>query len=340
MIHAANGDDDSQDFEKRVASKRVDLIKRITEGLPPVEYLPESDGMLVKGKRHLIVAPRKTGKSLGMLVHWVRMALAGSRIVIFDRENGGDEYARRLGAIITAWDLQRRDTTRLKHNLRYYEFPRLKSTDGPRLADLAEGAHAVVFDSQRLFLSDLGLSESESDDYADFMRFAIEPLFRAGIATVILDNTGHSNQSRSRGSSAKGDLNEVLFTIEVDDDFSRDRQGKLRLKLGPGNSRFGNEGEWVMRIGGGAFEHWKLVGEDHPVDPAFREVAIAALAVAGTNGLSQTKLLAEIRDKGVQFRGERGRDWLYQLAADPSAPVHMVSSDGPGLPIMFYGDPS
>ena len=41
-------------------------------------------------------APRKKGKSIAMLVHWTRMALEGATVIILDRENGADEYARRL----------------------------------------------------------------------------------------------------------------------------------------------------------------------------------------------------------------------------------------------------
>jgi len=41
-------------------------------------------------------APKKVGKSIAALVHTVDMALAGARIVIFDRENGGDLFAERL----------------------------------------------------------------------------------------------------------------------------------------------------------------------------------------------------------------------------------------------------
>ena len=48
---------------------------------------------------------------------------------------------------------------------------------------------------------------------ADAFFEAFEPLFEAGVATVILDNTGHSDKNRSRGTSAKGDLNEVVPAI-------------------------------------------------------------------------------------------------------------------------------
>jgi hypothetical protein len=328
---------DGPNFEQRVLSRRVDLIRRIENGLPPIEYLPVSEGMLVTGKRHLIAAPRKEGKSLGMLVHWARMALEQAKVIVLDRENGADEYARRLDAIITAWGLARRDKTRLHNHLDYYEFPRLGRTDAAEIAELGQGAAVVVFDSQRMFLTDFGLKESESDDYSQFMQFAIEPLFQAGVATVILDNTGHNNRERSRGTSAKGDLNEVLFTLKTDVDFSRNRQGKLRLTLAPGDSRFGNEGQWEMHIGGGAFSPWQRLGDQKPIDPVFRRAAEDALQAAGSVGLSKTKLIEAIRAAGVSFGHEVGRRWLYELAHDPDVSINMFAPEKDGLAAMFYG---
>lgn len=331
--------DIASDFERRVLSRRVDLVRRIEEGLPPVAYLPQSEGMLVKGKRHLIAAPRKEGKSIAMLVHWARMALDGATVIIFDRENGADEYARRLDDIMTSWSLRPRDRAIVQSNLHYYEFPSLRREDGAEFAALAEGADVVVFDSQRMFLADLGLKEDVSDDYADFMQLVIEPLFEAEVATVILDNTGHSDKNRSRGTSAKGDLNEVLFTLKAEDQFSRHRHGKVRLSLQPGNSRFGNEGEWEMHIGGGAFTSWRRVGEEKPVDPEFRVAAETALLAAGLEGLSQTKLLQAIRGMGVSFANELARDWLVRLSTDSAVAIDMVKDDGPRGALMFYGGP-
>lgn len=338
-VMAASHSAESNGFDLRVLSRRVDLVQRIAEGVPPIEYLPQADGMLVKGKRHLIAAPRKEGKSIAMLVQWARMALAGSKVIILDRENGADEYARRLDDIMTAWSLRPADKKRIQANLHYYEFPALDAQDGPEFAVMAEGASVVVFDSQRMFLADLGLKEDASDDYASFMQVAVEPLFQAGVATVILDNTGHGDKSRSRGTSAKGDLNEVLFTLKADPEFSRARQGKVRLTLAPGNSRFGNEGEWEMHIGGGAFTEWRRIGEEKPIDPTFRAATETALAEVGVAGLSQTALLRAVREMGVSFANEDGREWLYRLAADPDVAIDMDAPDMQGKRARFYGGP-
>jgi hypothetical protein len=246
-------------FEDRVTSRRVDLLQRLEEGLPPIEYLPASDRMLRRGKRHQWAAPKKVGKSLGALVHAVDVVLAGGAVVIFDRENGADLYASRLDAIIAARLLTDEQRQRMADGLAYYEFPRFRDSDRGELVELCAGADLVVFDSQRMYLSDLGLEENSSDDYADFMAALIDPLFVAGIATLILDNTGHAEPKRARGNSAKGDLNETLFALETVERFNVDVAGLLRLEIT--ESRFGNSGRWELDIGAGVFGSWRLVDD-------------------------------------------------------------------------------
>ncbi len=46
---------------------------------------------------------------------------------------------------------------------------------------------------------------------------------------MILDNTGHDNQHRSRGTKAKEDLNEVVYRLAVIDAFTREHTGKVGL---------------------------------------------------------------------------------------------------------------
>lgn len=246
-------------FADRVANRRVDLLQRIRDGIPPVDYLPASDRMLRSGKRHVWVAPRKVGKSISALVHAVDMVLAGARVVFFDRENGGNLYADRLDQIITARGLDESEQARLRDGIHYYEFPRFRDRDQAELVALCVGADLVVFDSQRMYLSDLGLEENSTDDYAVFMAALIDPLFLVGIATLILDNSGHAEPKRSRGTSAKGDLNEILFALETLEEFDLDTPGRLRLEIT--NSRFGNSGSWELEIGDGIFDSWHRIAD-------------------------------------------------------------------------------
>ena len=254
-------------FADRVAARRVDLVQRIRDGIPPLEYLPASDGMLVRGRRHYLPAPKKVGKSIATLSHIVDIVQAGGRVVIFDRENGGNLYAARLEAIVTARGLEDIYGD-IQARLAYYEFPRLRPTDEAALVELCRDADLVVLDSQRMFITDLGFEENSNDDYAAFMGALIDPLFRAGIATLILDNSGHNEPKRGRGASTKADLNEILFTLEAIEEFDSETTGRLRLEIV--DSRFGNTGRWEMEIGGGVFGSWENVtrGKNRDADTA------------------------------------------------------------------------
>lgn len=170
-------------FGQRLRAKRRDLVGMLMQGVPPVEYLPASDGMLVRGKRHQIPAPKKTGKSLGMLVHWCDMIAAGSPgIVVLDRENGAEEYARRLAAILQYKGWSGEEIGHFRARFHYFEFPRFKRGDGAEFTEFVQSldAELVVFDSQRMFLTDLGLGEDSTDDYSTFMASVVDPLFQQG----------------------------------------------------------------------------------------------------------------------------------------------------------------
>lgn len=282
-----------------LASSKRNLFRLIRKGIPPRDYLQASEGMLVRGKRHQLAAPRRAGKSLAMFVHFVDMVLAGATIVILDRENGQDEYARRLADISAGRGLSDEQIAELEARLMYFEFPHFHAGngDGAEAAELFDSYHAdlVLFDAQRMFLSDLGLDEDSSDDYARFVTELIEPLWRAGIATMILDNTGHGDVTRARGTSSKGDLNEVLFTAEVTVPFARDKAGALTLKLEPGQSRFGNTGEWVMKLGDGNYSSWEPLG-----------VVPAKLKVRDTDDVARELVLTYVRENpGVSRRKVR-----------------------------------
>ncbi len=307
-------------FAARVTSRQVNLVEIIDKGLPPIEFLPASDGMLVRGKRHLVSAPAKEGKSLGMLVQWVDMALAGATVALLDRENGQDIYARRLRDVLEARSLSAADRALVGAALRYFDFPTLKRGDAEALVAGLADVDLVVLDAQRMFLTDLGFGESEADDYAAFMADLIDPLFRAGIATLILDNTGHKEKTRARGASAKGDLNEVLFSIKTTAEFDLYRTGSMTLKVE--RSRFGNTGQWTLDLGGGAFGSWgagTAAGERHD----FEAAVVAALKEAG-RPLGQDKLIESVRKAGVSVGTDNARALLGRYAENADSPVIKV----------------
>ncbi len=242
-------------FASRFTATKVSLLDLRPEDLLPPETLPGSSGVILKGARHLWPMERKGGKSLATLVMSVDIALAGSRVVILDRENGHRRYGLRLKDIASARDLTPEQLDVVRGGLSYYSFPQIRRGDRDDLTAELQGAHLVVFDSSRAFLTSLGLEEDSSDQYSKFMGEVIDPLFQQGISTLILDNAGHSDKGRARGTSSKGDLNEQLFTSEKTKEFDRDNTGEVTLEVEA--SRDGVPGRWTMALGGNVYGSWE-----------------------------------------------------------------------------------
>ena len=129
-------------------------------------------------------------------------------MAIIDVENGADEYARRLTAIIGD---DQELAAACSERLRYYEYPALSmewaSEDWLGALERLRCRGLRLLPPRPLRL---GLAEDANDDYAQFMGRMVMPLSKAGRTTVILDNTGHEGD-HPRGASAKRDLNEVRF---------------------------------------------------------------------------------------------------------------------------------
>lgn len=314
-------------FTERLAAASRDLVSLVRDGLPPLEYLPASDGMLVRGARHYWPAPRKGGKSIVTLNHVVSMVLAGATVTILDRENGSRTYATRLEDIMAARGIAKdsAEADAIRERFRYFEFLRLKPEDGPALVEALAGSDLVVFDSQRMHLTDLGLEENSNDDYATFMLLLVDPMQRAGVATLILDNTGHEAKSRGRGASAKEDLNEVIMTTVETKAWSVETTGYITVAIEAGNTRHGNEGVWTMVLGGGVFRPFEPGMYAEGVGPTkdFSDAVVALLRRQAPNPKTMTKkdILKAVREKGVSVGQESGLVWLEQMCDDPAWPV-------------------
>lgn len=296
-------------------------MKGLDEENLELDFLPGSENMLVRGARHLLAAPAKSGKSLTTQVHVIRMTLRGATVIVLDKENGKHVYLRRLQSILDAFGDTEQVREAIQRRLHYVEHPRLQSTDGPDLTAWAEslGADLVVFDAQRNFLDDLGLKENEADDMSKWHVAIINPLFEAGIATLTLDNTGYGDISRARGSSVKRDLNEIIFTLEEDQSFTEDQRGRARLRLPSGSSRFGTSGEWTMVLGSGEYGEWREVGAAKTADSEAKK--LIRNFVQANPGCSKTKAVTGCMSEGV------GRDSLEATTRDLIATGELVADE-------------
>ncbi|MGH2973880.1 MAG: AAA family ATPase [Solirubrobacterales bacterium] len=228
----------------------MDLIARIRSGIPERQWVPGGAPWLLAGKRYLLPAPAGTGKSLLAVIAAIEVVAAGGTVAVLDVENGADEYARRLADVLEGRDDGLADAC--SERLTYFEWPALRVTwePGDWAAALA-GVDLAVFDSSRLMLSASGLAEDSNDDYSTFVNALLVPLARAGVTTLVLDNTGHDGD-RARGASAKGDLNEVVYVVETGEPFDRELAGHLRLVRR--RTRFAElPPELHVPIGGGSY---------------------------------------------------------------------------------------
>jgi hypothetical protein len=314
---------DGDEDVARLLELRVPLVRTYKEGLPPLDALPGSSGAIFRGKRHLTAAPAKTGKSFAELVRVADMAIEGCRVIVLDRENGRAVYAERLQGIVSGRGWGEREEALLDDRLNYYEFPVL-SHGGGALRIVAESFEAdlVVFDSQRMFLTDGNHAEADSDDYSAFMGQMIDPLFRAGIATLILDNTGHEATDRGRGSSAKLDLHDQIYNLKQAKSFNRTKKGRVTLETKV--SRFGVNESFELELGGGHIGRWRKLGEDDGPTKELGELSAAAQKVLkkADKPLSGRSIKSQARKSfGFHCQNDKFNELLEALAADASCPL-------------------
>jgi hypothetical protein len=305
---------------------RVDLIQLIAAGLPPRAFVPGADGLLPKGKRVHIAAEKKTGKSLSIgVVTAVEIVSARGCVVVLDRENGSDEYARRLANVLDARGADDAFRETVRERLLYHAWPALSLAwrDDPTYVSAFGDADVVIFDSSRSHLTPLGLKEDQSDDYAAFTTALIDPLMRAGKTTITLDNTGHTETDRARGTSAKEDLCDVAFTMRAVAPFSTTLAGRLELRCVA--SRLGEVGgAWQMELGAGQFGAWRHIGAKPPEAREDLHEAAVEVLLASDEPLGYEKVGKAIRARpgnALRFAAKDLRAGLNAWAADPASGV-------------------
>lgn len=281
-----------------LAAARVDLVARIGEGIPERRWVPGGAPWLLAGKRYLLPAPAGTGKSLLAVVVGLSVVAAGGTVAVLDVENGADEYARRLADVLKAHDDGEQLAAACSERFLYYDWPALKvDWEGEEWAAAQAGVDLAIFDSSRMMLSAAGLAEDSNDDYSTFVNGLLVPLARAGVATIVLDNTGHDGE-RARGASAKSDLNEAVYVVETGEPFDREQAGHLRLVRK--RTRFSElPAELRVAIGGGTYGPVEEV-EPSPDADGFRPTTLMeriSEAVELEPGLTTNDITAAVKGK-------------------------------------------
>lgn len=199
----------------------VDWLRAFDGAREEVDWLVPD--FIARGQSYALVSQAKAGKSLLMLdvaaaIATGRPALACRpqlpvRVLYIDHENSNFDLIERLRDMgYSPSDLD---------NLRYLSFPSMPPLDGPAggldLIDVANyhDVALVVIDTVSRVVAG---EENSADTFRALYRHTLAPLKAGGRAVVRLDHRGHGTKAGARGSSAKADDVDVVWTLDTQPD--------------------------------------------------------------------------------------------------------------------------
>jgi 5S rRNA maturation endonuclease (ribonuclease M5) len=294
------------------------------------EPAPGTAGLLHAGIATAIWADRGKGKSSVALTLGMAHAAAGGRVAYLDRENAPSLSKARLSTIAEAngWpDLLEQERFVCRH------YPAVERWTGEDVAEAIGGLGftGVIYDSLREFLGQLGLDPDSEKDVTAFFTIFVTPLLQRGLWVLLLDNVGHTEKGRPKGSATKLDAAAQGYQIETTSPFNPEKIGALKITCK--RSRYGDEDRvWTMRLGGGLFEVPHTISDSPEAKRAqaasedrerCRRAAIDVLQSDGP--LGRDPLLAAIRKCGVTLP-KSARDLLADLASDPASGIEHAPS--------------
>jgi AAA domain len=281
----------------------VDLLSIDTS--TPRPWTPGAKRIMRPGLRSIWFGSRGQGKSLAAMIIATQVIEGDGSVAYADWENGPRRQAERLETILE----DRPDTTRaaVAQRLDYRPAVRLgKLADAKAVAEWAAlfaGRDLVIVDSATRALGQLALDENAAGDVAAFMTRYIDPIAEQGTAVLLLDNTGHEERDRTRGSSAKLDLCELAYRV-TSQAIAPDRAGTITLDRV--RTRDGDEArQLVAHVGEGSYS------TIHQPEQSERQAAVveAILAYLEEHPGSTTEEVA----KGVGIRKAECRSQLADL---------------------------
>jgi hypothetical protein len=192
----------------------------------PVEWVPGAKGIIRRAERQSWVANYGQGKTQALSHFIVQVCEAGGRVIHIDAENDRREMAERIKPIAEAWGVDLRGRHAYLDSIDV-----LRSADkgGPLIAALPF-ADLLVIDSLSRVLSLLGYEEDSNSDVLRFTTSVVDVIAKdAGVAVLILDNTGHEGK-RARGAVSKAATVEAVYEVSGGAKVSETEHGTLKLK--------------------------------------------------------------------------------------------------------------
>lgn len=288
----------------------------------PVEYLVSD--VLAAGRSYALVGGAKVGKSYAARDFAVQAAEAGHSVLYLDRENTAEgDWVPHLRAMGVQRDIRQRLDIR--------NFPAIPPLDteagGDQLVEWVKdsGARVVFIDMVMRFLAG---KENDSDTFNAYDRHTGQKLKAMGVTVVRLDHSGHDENGRARGSSAKAGDVDVQWMLTREDSvvtldprgISRhaDQRGPIRLLPQAGRLRTAPD-ETPLPVN----------------DSKFEAMVSALLEMLNDKDLttkaSNTTVQQRLRQREHSGRNERmNKAWTEALRRHGAA--GMAQGTGPGRP--------
>lgn len=211
-----------RELDRDAVRRPTDWAEFWTKDFHDDEWLCEP--LLARGRSHALYASAKAGKSLLMLE--VAAALATGRSTL-RQAAGTPRNVVYLDEEMTEADLQERlvdmgygPDDDLSH-LHYFTLPCLPPLDTEaggrevrRIADEYDAEIVVIDTMCRVITGD----ENSADTMKAFARFTGQPLKAAGRTVIRLDHAGKNQEQGQRGSSAKNDDVDVVWSLKATED--------------------------------------------------------------------------------------------------------------------------
>jgi hypothetical protein len=189
-----------------------------------------STGVLLDVGVHRIAGAPGTGKTRYAYWEVIDRVMSGQKWAILDAEMGQIRYKRtmkQLGA-----------TDQILNSINYMDALEFGVPDilehGRALSRLLQrdGYHGILYDSQIAFLGASGISENDAHDVRNWTMSA------SGVpCAIILDHTGHGNDSRGRGTSDKPAGCDVDLILRAVKPFTMEFSGGISITVN--KDRFG-----------------------------------------------------------------------------------------------------
>ncbi|HEY3969804.1 MAG TPA: AAA family ATPase, partial [Solirubrobacteraceae bacterium] len=310
-----------EDPDELTSDEALDAILKKFVDLDEVDTTQELPwtikGMVHVGTRALLAGPKGEGKSLASLIASLDVASQGDDFEVYylDAENGRYITTSRRNAILA--DRSPDDAKWVGVNFHYIDTFDFRDLDDPMMLaewqKLLVNAALVVVDSLPKYLGKLGLNENEAPAIAQFVTRYIDPLIvNRRTSVLMLDNTGHDGR-RARGSTAKEDMADTVYTVSGGQTCLPTRKGTITMRNR--KHRIGDEAD-LLAVGAGAGTYTRVAPDDKDAK-LLEEVR----PVMTTTPQTKSWVYAQAKEAGVKVRKQDLYSLLDVWADDPYSEI-------------------